>query len=37
MQAILLDPHNESDSYAIDAQLAYKVADRMLQAREVQS
>lgn len=34
MQAILLDPRNESDSYNIDANNAYMVADAMLKARE---
>jgi hypothetical protein len=34
MQAILLDPRNESNSYNIDANNAYMVADAMLKARE---
>ncbi len=34
MQSILLDPRNESNSYNIDANCAYMVADAMLKARE---
>ena len=34
MQAILLDPRNESGSYNIDANNAYLVASAMLKARE---
>jgi hypothetical protein len=34
MQSILLDPRNESNSYNIDANCAYMVADAMMAARE---
>jgi hypothetical protein len=34
MQAILLDPRNESESYDVDARCSYIVADAMLKARE---
>jgi uncharacterized protein YpuA (DUF1002 family) len=34
LQSILLDPRNESNSYNIDANFAYMVADEMMKARE---